>query len=89
VLKEFKVFSGVFRGIYCTGTDLRVEYLLNSTSLHSSDIYLNGMLLQLDAEDKLPDLNGQGYNNGSPIRIDPLTYGFIHFPKSENKLCMS
>lgn len=66
-----------------------MEYFLTSTDLHSNEIYLNGKLLKLTQDDKLPPLQGAIYNDGSTIQIAPLTYGFIHFPKSDNKLCMN
>ncbi len=62
----------------------RVEYLLTSDDIRSQRIYLNGVELQLTADDKLPSLDGKVVKDLSPITMLPLSYGFVHFPEASS-----
>jgi hypothetical protein len=64
----------------------REEYHLTSTDLHSQQIYLNGQLLQLQ-QDKLPPLQPNKVSSNYPLRVAPLSYGFIVFPNAGVTLC--
>jgi heparanase 1 len=64
----------------------REEYHLTSTDLHSQQIYLNGRLLQLQ-EGKLPPLEPNKVSSNVPLRVAPLSYGFIVFSNAGVPLC--
>jgi heparanase 1 len=68
------------------GESDREEYHLTSTDLHSQHMYLNGQLLQLQ-EGKLPPLVPNKVASTVPLRIAPLSYGFVVFPGAQVTLC--
>jgi len=66
----------------------RVEYHLTSDDLHSQNMYLNGNQLQLTVNDQLPPLHGLVVTKSNqPLVMQPLSYGFIEFPKANFHLC--
>jgi heparanase len=62
------------------------RYMLSAEPLQSNRVRLNGMLLELGANDALPDLNGISSPAGT-IKMPPVTIMFIGVPEAGNDGC--
>ncbi len=62
------------------------DYVLSAEPLQSNRIRLNGMLLELGANDALPALNGTSTEAGT-ITMPPATIMFIGVPEAGNGAC--
>jgi hypothetical protein len=62
------------------------RYTLTVMSLQDTRVQLNGMELQLGADDALPELKGIATNAG-PITFAPASITFLAIPTAENASC--
>ena len=62
------------------------RYMLSAEPLQSNRVRLNDMLLELGANDALPELNGTSTPAGM-IKIPPVTIMFIGVPEAGNDWC--
>jgi hypothetical protein len=62
------------------------RYTLTAKELQDTRVQLNGMELQLGADDALPELKGVGTRSGQ-VTFAPASITFLAIPKAENASC--
>jgi heparanase 1 len=62
------------------------RYMLSAESLQSNRVRLNDVLLELGADDALPELNGIS-NRAGTIKMPPVSIMFIGVPEAGNNGC--
>ncbi|KAL5987295.1 hypothetical protein ACLOJK_038459 [Asimina triloba] len=84
-----KTFAWIGRKASDT-TDQRKEYHLTPKdgNLRSQIMLLNGIPLELNADESIPDLDPVMVDVNSPIVVAPLSIAFASFPKFEVAACV-
>ena len=62
------------------------SYTLTARSLQETHVELNGVALQLDGEDNLPELKGVALPPG-PVKFAPASITFLAIPQAKNVSC--
>lgn len=67
---------------------VRHEYHLTSSSLGSTNLFLNGDLLQSNGDGTLPKMEPTTVTGNGAVVMTPGSYAFIEFPKAGVTACM-